>query len=141
MIGQKCPDVTLYDTENIAFNLSESDHSYTVLYFWDIECGHCAFYTPVIYNVYKRLKNEDIKFIAVYTEDNYENWLKFLKENSIEEWTNLYDPTGNMKLVTRFDLYKTPRVFILDKDKKIISNNIEIEEIEKYLINLSNGKN
>jgi hypothetical protein len=39
-----------------------------------------------------------------------------------------------------YDIYSTPKVFILDKDKKIIAKSLSMSQIEDLLDNLQNKK-
>ena len=40
-----------------------------------------------------------------------------------------------------YDIYSTPRVFVLDKDKKIIAKQLSISQLEDFLDNAQNLKN
>jgi len=41
---------------------------------------------------------------------------------------------------TTYDIYSTPKVFILDKDKKIIAKSLSMSQIEDLLDNLQGQK-
>jgi thiol-disulfide isomerase/thioredoxin len=135
MIGKTAPNLLLQDDKELDFNINKLDDEYILLYFWDTECGHCKTYTPILHNISNKYKNK-IKFIAVYTEKDKEKWLEYISDNKLNNWTNAYEKSGNSNLITLYDIYKTPRIYILNKNKTIIAKDIEIENIEKYLNSL-----
>ncbi len=135
MIGKTAPNLLLQDDKGLDFNINKLNDKYILLYFWNIECGHCKTYTPILHNISNIYQNK-IKFIAVYTENDKDNWLKYISDNKLNNWTNAYDQSGNSNLINLYDIYKTPRIYMLDKNKTIIAKDIEVENIEKYLNNL-----
>ncbi len=40
------------------FFTNDIEAEYTILYFWEADCGHCKKSTPALYEVYTRLKGE-----------------------------------------------------------------------------------
>lgn len=45
-----------------------------------------------------------------------------------------------MNYQTTYDIFSTPKVFVLDKDKKIIAKSLSMSQIEDLLDNLQNKK-
>ena len=48
-------------------------------------------------------------------------------------WINVYDPSNKNDFVDTYNLYTTPRVFLLDKTKKIIRKDIAIDLLLMFL--------
>ena len=52
-----------------------------------------------------------------------------------------YTTVESIKYDDYYDVVTTPRVFVLDKDKKIIAKQLSISQLEDYLDNLQKVKN
>lgn len=155
--GVRPPNVILPDTTDKNwkdFYSLKSD--YTILYFWDPECGHCKKTTPKLQELYeKKLKARNVEVFAVgkATGDDFEKWKKFIKDNNLT-FINVgltkslfeYAKDNAAELIRKkittleslnyhdtYDLYATPRIFLLDKDKKIIAKQLTISQLEDIL--------
>ncbi|MFA5575142.1 MAG: thioredoxin-like domain-containing protein [Brumimicrobium sp.] len=162
MIGDVPPNLILPDANNEKwYNLHELDAEYTILYFWDPNCGHCKKVTPKLGELYsKKLKDRNVEIFAVgkATGDDYEDWKEFIRKNNLEfinvgVTEQLYkqaktDPHSvipskttleSLNYQDTYDIYSTPRVFVLDKDKKIIAKSLSVAQIEHMLDELQEG--
>lgn len=111
--------------------LYQVDAKYTVLLFWSADCGHCQKEVPKLHKTLKELKGKvNVKVFAVQTKDDqYEAWRKFLIDNKITDFINVFDPVHINDVKTKFDVTSTPLIYILDKDKKIIAKKIASEYV------------
>jgi thiol-disulfide isomerase/thioredoxin len=105
---------------------------YTILYFWDPDCGHCKKATPKVKAYYDKVRSKGVQVYAVCTEVEMEKWKAFIKENNLD-WINVADPKLQNNFRAEFDIKTTPQIFILDKDKKIIAKKIDEETLEKIM--------
>jgi thiol-disulfide isomerase/thioredoxin len=139
------------------------------LYFWDPECGHCKKVTPKLVTLYnEKFKNRNIEVFAVGKGigKDFESWKKYIRENNmnfinVAVTNSIYEvakatpeklvpvyagekgkPTTleSLNFQTTYDLYSTPRIFVLDKDKKIIAKNLSISQLEDLMDNLQGKK-
>lgn len=141
LIGQKAPYLNLLDTtETKRISLYNLDAKFTILYFWDSGCGHCKKTTPIILDLYHNLKDSGVEVYSVGTELENDNWRKFIRENDLD-FINVSDsPDHPDYFRTMYDIFSTPRIFILDKDKKIIAKQLSVEQIEDFIMyRLENG--
>ncbi len=132
LIGQKGADLVM-DSYNKRFvSLYDVNKEFTILYFWEPDCGHCKEATPVLKAFYDRNKNKDIEVFAVCTQPDKEKWEKYILENGLD-WINGWDP----QRATNFDYYynvtSTPLVYILNRRKEIIAKRLPVENIESFL--------
>lgn len=111
---------------------------YTILLFWAADCGHCQKEVPKLHESLKALKGKtDVKVFAVQTKDDqFEQWRKFLIENKITDFINVFDPVHINNVKEKFDVNSTPLIYVLDKDKKIIAKKIASEYIVDLLMAL-----
>ncbi len=150
LLNKVAQNIILPDTGGKWHNLHSIDAKYTVLYFWDSGCGHCKKATPKLKKFYEDFKDEyKMEVFAVGTELEIKDWKKYVKDNKLP-WINVSDtPEINKnaydylaKGVTTlnslnfrdvYDIYSTPVVYILDKDKKIIGKRLSVEQIEDFI--------
>jgi thiol-disulfide isomerase/thioredoxin len=154
--GEIPPNVMLTDTTSLNwrdFYSLKSD--YVILYFWDPGCGHCKKETPKLEKLYtQKLKDRNVEIFAVgkATGSEYEDWKEFIRKNKLSFINvGLTDPvyklakSNPMALIPSkttleslnyqdtYDIFSTPRVWILDKDKKIIGKGLGVAQIEEFL--------
>ena len=55
-------------------------------------------------------------------------WKKFIIEHKLP-WFNGFDPGNEMKVHSRFDIYSTPVIYILDENKIIIAKRVGVEQV------------
>jgi thiol-disulfide isomerase/thioredoxin len=108
---------------------------YTILVFWAADCGHCQTEIPKLHESLKTIqKTIDYKVFAVQTKDElYSSWKKFIIEKKIGDFIHVYDPVHINNLKERFDIYSTPVIYILDKDKKIKAKRLGAEQVVDFL--------
>lgn len=108
---------------------------YTVLVFWAVDCGHCQTEIPKLHEDLRALKGKvDYKVFAVQTKDDlFDTWKKFLIEKKLNDFIHVYDPVHLNNLKERFDIYSTPVIYILDKDKKIKAKRLGAEQVVEML--------
>ncbi|NDB36673.1 MAG: hypothetical protein EB023_15330 [Flavobacteriia bacterium] len=139
------------------------------MYFWDPECGHCKTITPKLAKLYSekmKARNVEVYAVGKAIGKDFEAWKKFIRENNLnflnvavtdnlykiakdkpESLVPLYPgdkdkPTTleSLNYQITYDVFSTPKVFILDKDKKIIAKSLSMSQIEDLLDNLQGKK-
>lgn len=106
---------------------------YTVLVFWDVDCGHCQTEVPKLSEELKRIKGKiDYKVLAIYTKDEFEKWRKFVIDKKLD-FINLYDPVHINNMKDKYDIIATPVIYVLDKDKKIKGKKLSAEQVPDLL--------
>ena len=134
LIGGQAPQLNLFDTtgkKRVA--LSAVNAEYTILYFWSPTCGHCKKSTPKLQKIYDKLKPFGVEVYAVGTELETDKWKEFIKEHK-HTWLDVSDtPERPDPFRTYYDIYATPKVFLLDKNKKIIAKELGVEQLGDIL--------
>ncbi|PHI19353.1 DUF5106 domain-containing protein [Lewinellaceae bacterium SD302] len=138
LIGKTAPDIKMQKRDGSSVSLHEVDSDYTILYFWQYECGHCQKSTPVMKEFYEKWKDQGVELFAVCTKVGKEAdgcW-DYIDEKEISDWMHTVDPYLRSKFVKLYDVYQTPSVFVLDKDKKIVSKKIGAEQLDDLMTRL-----
>jgi thiol-disulfide isomerase/thioredoxin len=133
LIGNTAPNLIMKDTSGVFQILHAIPAEYTIAYFWDPDCGHCKKVTPKVKEFYDQFKKElNIEVYAVTTNTEREDWIKYIKENNLD-WINVEDPEQKTAYKYLYDIYSTPVIYLLDKDKKIIAKRLGAEDLEGFI--------
>lgn len=122
------------------FLIHDVHAKYTILYFWEADCGHCQEATPILHQVYSRLQDKDVEVISVHvinSVEGKEKWIDFVNENQLFGWINCWSPYSN-EFRSLYNLQSYPQLFILDKEKKIVAKRVTPEQAESIINNLLN---
>ena len=150
LIGKVAPEFNdLYarpfmkDLNGKTHTLQSIDAEYTLLVFYGPTCGHCKTEIPKIKNTIDSLINlkYDIKTFAVATEFDVSEWKKFIKEQKTESWINVADishddegnPLASSDWRDKYDIYSTPVVYLLDKEKRILAKRITHQQFAEII--------
>jgi thiol-disulfide isomerase/thioredoxin len=132
LIGKKAENMVMDSYKGIFVSLYDVEKDFTVLYFWEPNCGHCQEATPKLKAYYDKPKDYSLEVFAVCTTSDKEKWTKYIEDNKLT-WINGWDP----KRISHFDFYynvqSTPTIYILDKNKKIIAKKLAVEEIGPFI--------
>ncbi len=143
MIGKKPLNLVFKDTLDKYHSLYHLQAKYTLLFFYDPDCGHCKTETPKVKAVCDSLVEAriDIKVFAVTTEFDIEKWKEFIKKFDVGNWINVgdiqFDEEGNPVATSnwreQYDIHSTPVIYLLNKDKEIIAKRINDKQIVKII--------
>lgn len=138
LIGKKAPALFGTDTLGNVVNLEKINAKFTVLYFYDPDCGHCRKKTPVLKDLYPSdFKSRNIEVVSVCTVTDQNKWKKFVREHKIP-WKDMADPNLRCNFRAEYNINTTPKLFILDKDKKIIAKQLDVEQIVDFIDKFNN---
>ncbi len=139
LIGVRAADLKMETVSGEWVSLHEVEADFTVLYFWEPNCGFCKESTPRLYSLYEKYKDRGLAVFAVDTQDNRQDWENYLNEHGYD-WINAWDPDRQTYFRFFFDVYSTPTLYLLDKDKTIIAKRVDVEALENMLDRLINQK-
>jgi len=131
-IGKYAPELVLWDTLGFEVNLRDIKADYTVLYFYDPDCGHCKKKTPILYAAYPDLVAKGVEILAICTGTDEKKWKDFIKKDDLG-WINVADIESKTYFKYYYDIRSTPTIYILDKDKKIVVKKIDASVIPEVI--------
>jgi thiol-disulfide isomerase/thioredoxin len=127
-LGNIAPDIVLEDIDDKLTALSESGHDFTLVLFWASWCPHCKSMIPELKDWYEKERDLDMEIIAVSIDTSKTEWQKVIGDN-ILPWINCNDLSGwNGKAAIDYNIYATPTMFILDKNRKILAKPVTFYE-------------
>lgn len=138
LIGKIAPDIQGQLRDGTAVSLHGTEADYTVLYFWRYDCGHCKKSTPFMKEFYEKFQDKNVKIFAVcvkFTDEVPGCW-EYVDENGLGDWIQVVDPYNRSKFFSIYDLKSTPQIYLLDRNKEILSKRIGAEQLEEVLTRL-----
>ena len=132
-IGQPAPDFEIPDSKGKIVKLSAISSEYTLLIFWSSECPHCTEMMPKVKTLYDAQKPKRFEILSVSLDTSRTEWQNFLKDEKLN-WINSSELKGfNSTSTDLYNIYATPTMFLLDREKKIIAKPISYRELEGVL--------
>jgi peroxiredoxin len=131
-IGNPAPPFVLQDSIGTNYDLYGVNAKYTVLYFYDPDCGHCKKSTPLLYEAYAELQTKSVEVLAICTTTDGKRWKEFINEFDLN-WINLADLNSRTNVKYYYDVRSTPTVYILDQDKKILLKKVATEDVPEII--------
>jgi thiol-disulfide isomerase/thioredoxin len=147
LIGEKAADLDMLDTLDKPTSLYNVKADYSIVIFWDPNCGHCKEEVPRLDSIYRASwKKHNLKIFAVLTPDGKQSvkpeWVAFIKEHNIGDWTHAYK-TKEMEdtdfaaqrpgFRQLYDIIMTPTIYLLDKEKRIIGKKLTLLQLNDLL--------
>ena len=133
LIGKQAPPIYhLKNKQGKLIPLYSVDANLLILIFWDPDCGHCKKEMPKLRDVCQKYKDEEVKVYAVCTELEKEKWIKYIEKDSTT-WIHVADFELRSPFRELYNIDSTPKVFVLDKNKKIIAKHINHEQLDDIL--------
>ena len=134
LIGMTAKDLVMDSYNGRFVSLHDVEKDFTILYFWEPNCGHCKEATPKLKEYYEKVSSQGVEVFAVCTTGNKEEWAKYIEENGIK-WINGWDPDRKSYFDFYYNVQSTPMVYILDRNKKIIAKKLAVDDIPAFIEN------
>jgi thiol-disulfide isomerase/thioredoxin len=108
------------------------NNQYYLIDFWYSHCGPCAKEFPRLKEIYNQLhaKGFDIVSISVDKLKDEKDYLAAIRKNGLD-WNHVWDKDG--VTAEKFTITSFPTYILLDKEGRIISYDIQIDQLEALL--------
>ncbi len=119
----------------VFFNLYDVKAKFTILYFWEADCGHCKKTIPILHEMHHRMKDKGLEVIAVSMLggiEGKEKWTKFINENGLYGWINAWNPY-DFSYKDAYDVGSSNILYLFDENKKILAKKIAPEQAEEII--------
>ena len=153
MCGEYAHNVTLPGLDlNKWHSLYDVEAKYTLLVIWESTCGHCKKEMPILQKIYEEWNSKGLEIYAIGNDFESEPWQEYLKDSDYKDWIHVSDnPQVNqqdsaMALIysgttdllslnfrTTFDVFSTPKLFLLDEDKKILAKQLGALQVAEII--------
>ena len=121
--------------------MHEVKAKYTVVIFWDPECGHCQKEVPKLYkDFYSVYRNKGVQVYSINaTHSKLDSWKKFIKENKLD-WINVHDSGPYYDFSKTYDINSYPVIYLLDENKLIKAKRLGVEQLSEIIDSLEKEK-
>jgi hypothetical protein len=143
LIGLPAADLDMVDTANKPRPLYEVDAPFIVICFWDPTCSHCKETVPKVDSIFQaKWKQEGVKVYGVMVDGGREAWLQFIRDHNLKDWIHVYqtkakqdstEAAGQPGYKQLYDVYQTPILYLLDKDKRIIAKKLDYQQLDQVI--------
>jgi alkyl hydroperoxide reductase subunit AhpC len=88
---------------------------------------------PQVKEYYEKQKPRRVEVMAVSIDTSKTEWTQFIKEGKLD-WINVSELKGfNSKAADDYNIFATPTMFLLDREKKIVAKPISWRELDQAL--------
>lgn len=143
LIGRQAANLEMVDSLGKPTNLYDVQSDMTVVCFWDPTCSHCKETVPRLDSIYHaKWINQGVKLYGVMTDGGKENWVNFIKDHHLNDWIHVYqlpskevedNAAGRASFRQLYDVYQTPMLYLLDKDKRIVAKKLSFEQLNEVI--------
>lgn len=143
VIGEKAANLVMADTTGKVKALHDVQAPYTIVCFWDPTCGHCQTEVPKLDTLYRtKWKAKGVKIYGVMTDGGRDKWIEFILKHKLGDWIHVHQTEAMKKTEQQsgrpgfrqmYDVYQTPMLYLLDKDKKILAKKLNYEQLDEFL--------
>lgn len=135
LIGKKAPNMIMQDTLMNLRSLDDVIGNYTIIMFWDPDCGHCK--TEIHQAqpwVAENAEKYNIKIFSVCSDTSIVKWKNKIHEYKIQDWINVDGPRSlTENYHDLYDIISTPTIYLLDKDKKILAKRLSWSQTTDFI--------
>lgn len=130
LLGEPAPDITLFKEDGSPLRIYDIESDFTIVAFWAPDCGHCKKSMPAMIEFYNKFKSKGVELVGVCTKhrDKTQSCWDYINENKLP-WISVADQYHRSRFRDKYNVVSTPRVFILDKDKKILLKRVPTDKL------------
>jgi peroxiredoxin len=141
LLYKQAPEIKLPGLAYDSISLYATKANYTLLFFWEPGCAYCTKIIQELNKVTSKYNYLPVKVFAVCLDTNREQWVEFVDSKMPKTWINTIE-TRDSKTALKYNIARTPAMYLLDPDKKIIDKNFTIPELDANLLKVAiRGKN
>lgn len=141
LIGNQAPDVTtqLYDYEldnwtEEKISLYDVKADFTIVFLWKPGCPACKKTTEELKKFYAKYQNNGVEIFAI-SSATFKELDKARKDVQTKNpsWITTADPYLKARALQKFYGVSMPKIYLLDKNKKIIASRVGVEQLEEII--------
>lgn len=138
-VGMTAPDLTLTLPDGATTQLDDIKGSYIILFFNDPDCSDCLLARTRLaadYNIGQFVKNGQVKIVSVFPgEPDDEEWLSY-RDRIPADWIGGAAPDADRF----YDLRNPPVILYLNRQHKILSKTMTVDQLIEAFRNINTRK-
>ena len=143
LIGQPAANMEMVDSSGNPQPLYDVNAPFTVICFWDPTCSHCKEVVPRLDSIFHASwQKEGVKLYGVMVDGGKEAWTQFIRDHNLKDWIHVYqtkaqqdsiEAAGKPGYKQLYDVYQTPILYLLDKDKRIVAKKLSFQQLDEVI--------
>jgi hypothetical protein len=143
LIGQPAANMEMVDTLDKPLPLYSVKSDMVVICFWDPTCSHCKEVVPKVDSIYNaKWKKQGVTVYGVMVDGGKELWKQFIHDKGLKNWLHVYQlpsqhdaetSAGKASYRQLYDVYQTPVLYLLDKDKRIVAKKLNYQQLDEVI--------
>jgi thioredoxin family protein/uncharacterized protein DUF5106 len=143
LIGQPAANLEMVDSSDHPQPLYGVNAPFTVICFWDPTCSHCKEVVPRLDSIFHASwQKEGVKLYGVMVDGGKDAWTQFIRDHNLKDWIHVYQTKAQQDSVEAagkpgykqlYDVYQTPILYLLDKDKRIIAKKLSFQQLDEVI--------
>lgn len=136
LIGKTGTNLSMQDQNFQQKSLYDIKKKYTIIYFFDPDCGHCKVESPKLVEFYSKNKEKfNIEVFAVSADTSMQKMRNYIREMKMT-WITVNGPRSYTGHYGKFYYAETtPTIYVLDDKKKIIAKGLQTDKLEEFFTN------
>ncbi|MDZ4757196.1 MAG: redoxin domain-containing protein [Bacteroidota bacterium] len=139
VLGAIAPDLELPNAKNNMIKLSEVKSPWLLVFFWSTHCKYCKRSVAELTSLYKTYNPKGFDIYAVNVDSSKQEWLNTLGIIN-NKWYHTWSPGKYNDAIKDYDVFVTPKMLLLDENKKIIYKPRNTAELKELLDTYLGGK-
>lgn len=143
LIGKQAPNVKVQRFDPVQDKFTDNlispydvQAEYTVIFLWKPGCGHCKHMSEELTPFYEEWKNKGVEIFSISsaTHTELEQAVKDIHDKKMP-WIITADPYNRARAMQLFYGTSLPKLYVLDKNKKIIANRVGVKQLPEIIEN------
>ncbi len=132
-IGEPIVNFMQSDTSGSLIRISDFKGRYVLIDFWASWCMPCRAEHPNVLKTYQRFKDKGFTILGISLDKESLRWKKAIVEDNLP-WAQLSDLKGWKNEVAKYyGIYSIPSNLLLDREGRIIAENLRTEAMQRKL--------
>ncbi len=120
--------------------LSNINAEYTLVLFWASWCPHCPSLLSAVKEIYDEYRDKGLEVLAISIDKERTAWQDAISKRQYR-WINYSELTGwEGEAAKEYGVWSTPRMYLLDREKRIIAKPASVKELRESIAPLKLAK-
>ncbi len=135
LCGSYAYNFNLADDKGAKHELRKIAGERTILVFWASDCHKCEAFMKELAKITDLCEKKGVAIVSVDNGTDTKLWKEKLQKYAVKNMLALTSSSSEelQTLIDQYDIYSTPTVFLLDKEKKILYKKLEVDQIKELV--------